>query len=65
MSWALADQDNLAVFVGQQGGPASKLLHDGQNTAKTREIEAELTIRSDSGENKYAFRLFFRGMATR
>ena len=56
MSWALADQDNLAVFVGQQGG-ASKLLHDGP--AKTREIEAELTIRSDSGENKYAFRLFF------
>ena len=33
------------------------MLHDGPN--RTREIEAELTIRSDSGENKYAFRLFF------
>ena len=56
MSWALANQDNLAFYVGQQGG-ASKLLHDGPN--KTREIEAELTIRSDVGENQYAFRLFF------
>ena len=56
MSWALANQDNLALYVGQQGG-ASKLLHDGPN--RTREIEAELTVRSDVGENQYAFRLFF------
>ena len=56
MSWMLADPDNLQVHVAQNGG-ASKLLHDGSNI--TREIEAELTIETDSGENQYAFRLFF------
>ena len=56
MSWGLADQDNLQLYVGQQGG-ASTLLHDGP--AKTREIEAEVTIRTDGGDNQYAFRLVF------
>ena len=56
MSWALADPDNLQLYVSQQGG-ASTLLHDGP--AKTREIETELTIRTDAGKNQYAFRLVF------
>ena len=56
MSWALADPNNLPLYIGQQGG-ASALLHDG--SAQTREIEAEVTIRTDAGENQYAFRLVF------
>ena len=56
MSWALADSGNLRFFVSERGG-ASKLLHDGPN--RTREIEAELTIRTDVGENQYNFRLFY------
>ena len=56
MSWMLAARGNLQSYVGQQGG-ASKLLHDGSD--KTREIEAELTIQTDAGENQYFFRLFF------
>ena len=54
MSWALADPDNLPLYVGQQGG-ASKLLHDGPD--QTHEIKAELAIQSDDGHNEYAFRL--------
>ena len=54
MSWALADPDNLQLYVSQHGG-ASKFLHDGP--AKTREIETELTIQTDAGENQYALRL--------
>ena len=54
MSWALADPDNLQLYVSQHGG-ASKFLHDGP--AKTREIETELTIQTEAGENQYALRL--------
>ena len=56
MSWALSHQDNLQFYIGQQGG-ASRLLHDGPSV--TREIEAELTIDIEAGENQYAFRLFY------
>ena len=56
MSWALSGPDGLQLHVGQQGG-AGKLLHDGPAT--TREIEADLKIVTDSGENQYAFRLVF------
>ena len=56
MSWMLADSGNLQLYVGQQGG-AGKLLHDGPGV--TREIEAELTIETDAGENQYSFRLVF------
>ena len=56
MSWALADPDNLPLYVSQQGG-AGRLLHDGPT--RTREIEAELTIRADTFDNQYAFRLFY------
>ena len=55
MSWALSGPDKLALHVSQQGG-SRRLLHDGP--AHTREIEAELTIRTAAGENEYAFRLF-------
>ncbi len=56
MCWALSGPDNLPLHIAQQGG-ASALLHDGPET--TREIEAELTMRSPAGENHYRFRLFF------
>ena len=55
LSWALSDEDHLPLYVGQQGG-ASKLLNDGPSA--TPQIESELTIRTDAGENQYAFRLF-------
>ena len=55
MSWALSGPDQLARHVSQQGG-SRRILHDGP--ARTREIEAELTIRTMAGENEYAFRLF-------
>ncbi len=55
MSWALADPENLSLYVGLQGG-ASKLLHDGPD--KTLQIETEITVRTDAGENQYMFRLF-------
>ena len=55
MSWALSGPDKLPLHVSQQGG-SRRLLHDGP--AHTREIEAELTIRTAAGENEYAFRLF-------
>ena len=55
MNRALSDPDKLALHVGQQGG-SRRLLHDGP--ARTREIEAELTIRTHAGENEYAIRLF-------
>ena len=54
LSWALDDPDNLAYYVSEQGG-ASAFLHDGP--ARTREIEAELTIQSQQGQNQYGFRL--------
>ena len=54
LSWALADPDNLQLYVSQHGG-ASTFLHDGP--AKTHEIETELTLQTDAGENQYAFRL--------
>lgn len=56
LSWSLADPENLAEHLGRQGG-ASNLLHDGPE--KTREIEAEMTIRTQTGENQYAFRLVY------
>ena len=55
MSWALADPNNLPFYISQQGG-ASALLRDGPSI--TPQIEAELTLLTDRGENQYAFRLF-------
>ena len=56
MSWALSDPNNLPFYISQQGG-ASALLRDGPET--TREIEADITLRTERGENQYAFRLFY------
>ena len=56
LAWVLASPGNLQLHVGAQGG-ASALLHDGP--ARTREIESELSIVTDAGENQYAFRLVF------
>lgn len=56
LSWALSGPDKLSEYVGIKGG-ASKLLHDGPE--KTREIEAEMTIQTQTGESQYGFRLFY------
>jgi predicted ATPase len=56
LSWILASPGNLQFHVGELGG-ASSILHDGPD--KTHEIEAELTLMTEAGENQYAFRLVF------
>ena len=56
MSRALSDPDRLRLYVAERGG-ANKLLHNGP--AHTREIESEVTIRTDAGVNQYFFRLVF------
>jgi predicted ATPase len=56
LSWTLTPPGNLQVHVGQLGG-ASALLHDGPGT--TREIEADLSLLTEAGENQYSFRLVF------
>ncbi len=56
LSWTLAAPGNLQAHVAELGG-ASALLHDGPEV--TREIDADLTIVTDSGENQYAFRLVY------
>ena len=57
LNWGIGTTTgNLQVYVGTQGG-ASKLLHDGPDT--THEIEAEITLKSRTGENDYAFRLVY------
>jgi predicted ATPase len=53
LSWMAAG--DFANYVGVQGG-ASALLHAGPE--RTREIEAQLTLRTQSGDNDYHFRLF-------
>ena len=56
LSWALGDPNGLPYYVGEQGG-ASTFLRDGPAT--TREIEAELAIRTEQGLTQYRFRLVF------
>lgn len=53
LSWMAAG--DFATYVGMQGG-ASRLLHAGPE--RTREIEAQLNLRTESGDNEYRFRLF-------
>jgi len=48
----LLTPDGLQIFVGKEGG-ASKLLFDGPEI--TKQIEAELTIETESGANDYSF----------
>ena len=54
LSFALSGK--LQSYI-QQYGPASDILHDGPEV--TQEIEAELTVRTEAGENQYAFRLVY------
>jgi predicted ATPase len=56
LSWALRSSGNLQSHVGELGG-ASALLFDGPD--RTREIEAELTFKTDTGTNQYNFRLVY------
>ena len=54
LSHALSGPGRLPRHVAAQGG-AGKLLHDGQKV--TQEIEGELAMSNENGENRYAFRL--------
>ncbi len=56
LSWMLAPPGGLQEYVARAGG-ASALLHDGPET--TREIEARLTLETESGDNDYACRLAY------
>ena len=57
----LIDPFYFQVYIAQQGG-ASRLLHDGPTV--THEIEAQLTIVSNSGKNQYEFLLNFAASDT-
>lgn len=56
LSWALASPGNLQLHVGSLGG-AGALLHGGPE--KTHEMEAEISISTSAGENRYLFRLVY------
>jgi predicted ATPase len=56
LAWILGSPGNLQVHVSELGG-ASSLLHDGP--AKTHEIESDMTLVTDAGQNQYKFRLVF------
>jgi len=56
LSWAMQPPGNLQIYMSELGG-ASTILHDGPS--KTHEIEAEMTFRTEAGENQYNFRLVF------
>ncbi len=55
MNCALSGSDQLARYVGQQGG-SRRILHDGPD--RTCEIRAILTTQTSSGVIDYDFRLF-------
>ena len=57
----LTEPDQFQNYVAEQGG-ASKLLHHGPDV--TPQIEATLTIETDSGRKRYHFRLFFAASDT-
>ena len=61
LSQMLVDPSSFQTYVAQQGG-AGRILHDGP--AVTPEIEAQLTILSESGGNQYEFRLNFAASDT-
>jgi predicted ATPase len=54
LSWALVPPGQLQVHVQGQGG-ANKLLHDGSSV--TTQIEAMLSLATDTAINRYGFRL--------
>jgi len=61
LSWTFGSPGNLQGYVGEHGG-ASALLHDGPG--KTREIESDIKILTDSGEDQYYFRIAFAAKDT-
>jgi predicted ATPase len=61
LSWMLVPPGGLQEYVGREGA-ASSLLFDGPE--RTHEIEAELTLMTETGENQYAFRLVFAARDT-
>lgn len=61
LSWALVPPGQLQEHVAKLGG-ASALLHDGPG--RTREIEADLVLASESGENGYSFRIAYAAADT-
>lgn len=61
LSWALATPGQLQEHVALLGG-ASALLHDGP--ARTRDVEADLRLKTGSGENEYWVRLAYAGADT-
>jgi predicted ATPase len=54
LSWTLTPPGNLQVHISELGG-ASSLLFDGPG--KTREIETDMALMTEAGENQYTFRL--------
>ena len=56
LSWALVPPGQLQEHVAKLGG-ASAILHDGPG--RTRDIEADLVLTTDAGENDYSFRLAY------
>jgi predicted ATPase len=56
LSWMLTPPGQLQTHVAMLGG-ANALLYKGAQI--TREIQAELTFRSESGENEYSFWLSY------
>jgi predicted ATPase len=56
LSRALAPPGGLQIYVAEQGG-ASSLLYDGP--AKTREIDAVLSLEGANESYEYSFRLFY------
>lgn len=61
LSWMLGGKGQLSDFVGRRGG-AGRLLHQGQQV--TRDIEAELRLETDEGDNDYRFRLAYAAADT-
>lgn len=54
LSWMLSPPGGLQQHIGISG-PASNILYEGPE--KTQVIEAELTLKTDAGENQYSFKL--------
>lgn len=61
LSWALVPPGGLQEHIALMGG-ASSLLHDGPDL--TRDMEANLLLETDAGDNEYTFRLAFAGTDT-
>lgn len=61
LSWALVPPGQLQEHVAKLGG-ASAILHDGPE--RTRDVEAQLVLTTEAGENEYSFRLAYAAADT-